>query len=256
MTHKFSDHRYGQRFSDFVTRAANISKQFTAHRRSMNYAPVPAYDARGNTYFNGPDRLLKLATRVDNMKAAGIKGKAEREAFFADRDAASDAIWSAYTKMQGILSRGFLMDAGGDAITGIEGDATWIDSSGDPAQQYVTHCESDGYYGFSDDMSGSGDASGRIVSNGEAYKNGIYYHEKLGRRKSGIADVNTEDATYVSRPSDREVDRMFSDVDEVVGGWRVTTLGKWSTPPSDNYPNPVRERCEERGIPYLQPGRR
>lgn len=247
-----------QRFAELAIKCLKITSELKRNYKLVGYKPVPAYGIDGINHnkrsgYNGLSRLLDVALKLDNMSGRGITRKRDREQFLSQRNAASATAWKCYGKLQGAANIGILLDHGGDtqSLAFEVADSISVDSG----QQYSSDEISSGWMDDSSDYEGDdSDPTGRTFSNGSGFNPGVFYNPKKSR-KSEVVSIDPATVSYVSRPSNTQEDSIFSRVDGVVGGRRVSTIGTWSTKPSDDLPNPVRDRAVARGAKYLLGGR-
>ena len=248
-----------QRFADLAFKCLKINSELRRDLQRRDYAPVPRYRRHDTSRsgsrdrYNGLSRLLDVALKLDNMSGQGITRKRERESFLRQRDAASATAWKCYSKLQRSVSIGILLDHGGDTqflATDVE-DNISVDSG----QQYSSDEISSGWMDDSSDYEGDDtDPTGRTFSNGSGFNPGVFYDPKRSR-KSEVVSIDPATVEYTGRPSNMQEDSIFGRDDDIVGGRRVSTIGTWSTKPSDSLPNPVRDRAVSRGAKYLLGGR-
>jgi hypothetical protein len=247
-----------QRFAELAIKSLKITSELRRNYKLIGYKPVPNYrletgNRNSRLGYNGLSRLLDVALKLDNMSGRGITRKRERERFIAQRDAASATAWKCYSKLQGAVDIGILLDHGGDTQSLAFDVADNI--SVDSGQQYSSDEISGGWMDDSSDYEGDDtDPTGRTFSNGSGFNPGVFYDPKRSR-KSEVVSIDPATVEYTGRPSNMQEDSIFSRVDGVVGGRRVSTIGTWSTKPSDNLPNPVRDRAVARDARYLLGGR-
>lgn len=250
----YSDHR----FAELAIKSLKITTELISNYKRIGYKPVPQYrrdgiNRRRRTGYNGLSRLLDVALKLDNMSGQGITRKRERESFLRQRDAASATAWKCYGKLQGAADIGILLDHGGDAQSLAFDVADNI--SVDSGQQYSSDEISSGWMDGSSEYEGDDtDPTGRTFSNGSGFNPGVFYDPKRSK-KSEVTSIDPSTVEYVSRPSNMQEDSIFSRVDGIVGGRRASTIGTWSTKPSDDLPNPVRDRAVARDARYLLGGR-
>lgn len=251
-----------QRFSKIAIKCLIITQEFKRELERRDWAPVLRYrndSTNTRIRYDGMSRLLSMALKLDNMSGRGISNKRLRESFLRQRNAASATAWKCYEKLQKATSIGILLDHGGDAsmlspqIASGEQDVG-VDGLG---QTYTTTGETSGWMdassGYSDDED-DGDVPSRNFSNGSGFNPGVFYNPKKSRVRE-VLSIDPSEVEYVSRPSNMQEDSIFGRVDGVVGGRRVSTIGSWSKKPSDDLPNPVRDRAVSRGAKYLLGGR-
>jgi len=225
-------------------------------------APIPRYSASLRTgsrvESNPAERVFEFALRLDNMSGSRYSKK-DRERFIVERNKASDTCWRVYAKIQDAISLGQVLDHGGDSVLLAPQIASGEQDVGvdGVGQTYTTTGETSGWMdassGYSDDED-DGDVPSRNFSNGSGFNPGVFYNPKKSR-VTEVFSIDPSDVEYVSRPSNTQEDSIFSRVDGVVGGRRASTIGSWSKKPSDDLPNPVRDRAVARGAKYLLGGR-
>jgi len=247
-----------QRFAELAIKCLKITSGLRRDLQRRDWAPVPRYrsddiNRRGRSRYNGLSLLLDVALKLDNMSGRGITRKRQRDSFLRQRDAASATAWKCYGELQNSVRMGLLLDHGGDTqyLSSKAAESMSVDSG----QQYSSDEISSGWMDDSSDYEGDdSDPTGRTFSNGSGFNPGVFYNPKKSR-KSEVVSIDPATVSYVSRPSNTQEDSIFSRVDGVVGGRRVSTIGTWSTKPSDDLPNPVRDRAVARGAKYLLGGR-
>ena len=246
-----------ERFAKLAQKSVAILREFHYSKQRFFWDGVPAYrsdSANGSRKlrFNGLSRLLSMALKLDNMSGRGITKKAQRKSFLRQRDAASATTWKCYRELQKSVAIGTLLDHGGDSVALPEQISSGERDVGVDGleQTYTTTGETSGWMDDEDD----GDVPSRNFSNGSGFNPGVFYNPKKSRVRE-VLSIDPSEVEYVSRPSNMQEDSIFGRVDGVVGGRRVSTIGSWSKKPSDDLPNPVRDRAVARGAKYLLGGR-
>ena len=237
-----------------AAKASNIHREaLTMLRIRMSGEAVAMYLPDGRLNFNGPSRLLGYLDKLKGMQSSLVGSARNRDRFNRDRKHAVDAIYDVYSSLQAMTMRGSFSDGGG--LPNGEYSGSLADSDG------VAECamqgggtynigETAGLGGASD---GAMDLQGRVWGDKDTRK-GVYFNPACNR-KTEVSSIDPASVVYVSRPSDRLVDRLFSRIDLMVGGLRASTIGRWSAQPTDDLPNPVRDRCLALGIPYIWRGK-
>ena len=249
-----------QRFARQAMKATKILQRFLISRRTSGHLPIPFYNSgtQGKRLgINVMSQTLDLALKLDNMSGRAITKKAQRERFLRERNAASETVWKCYAKLQRCVFTGALLDSEGDtSYLSIDIESS-VSMGGlpDVGQQYSSDEISSGWMDDSSEYEGDDtDPTGRTFSNGSGFNPGVFYDPKRSK-KSEVVSVDPATVEYTGRPSNMQEDSIFGRVDGVVGGRRVSTIGTWSTKPSDDLPNPIRDRAFARGAKYLLGGR-
>jgi len=236
-----------------VMMAFLISRQLVA-----NGGGLEIYSSDGSAQFDRIKYIFGYIEKVKAMDPARIGKARDRAIFNKDRKQALDFMFSIYEKLQSAIKSNTLIDGGGGAF--YNGNIENLEQA--QLDEMVTRdVQGGGNYniGATSSMGGASDSAMDIESSswstgGSGGLQGTYFNSKLAE-PSAVTKVDPSTVEYKSRPADRLEDRLFSRVDQLVGGRMASTLGRWSTPPTDDSPNPVKDRCLERGGTYIQKGR-
>lgn len=225
-------------------------------RLASNGGVLDTYMADGRVIFDGVNTVLDCISKVKSMKPTAIGSARNRAIFDRDRKEALETMFDVYTWLQSRVRRGILSDGGGLPY---EGGADSVSEISD--DELVRNVQGGGDYNIRS-ASGFGGASEDSLdpqtsswsTGGKSGLRGTYFNSKLAK-PSPVKKVDPSTVEYTARPADRLEDRLFSRVDQLVGGRMASTLGRWSASPTDDSPNPVRDRCLQRGGTYIQKGK-